>query len=127
MTNWNSLYLSHIGRVRATYSLSSPNLEPDEISQLLSLEPSFTCRRGDAKLNNKGERMPTDEKEGTWLISSDGLDSKDLNAHIESLLVKLLPHEAVFLTIRIKGRTVIRVCASSSLFMYSMSRRLYTV
>lgn len=93
MSEWNSLYLSHIGLVKADYTLTAPNLDPDEITRILSIEPGYSCRRGDPRLNNRGEPMGGEEKEGGWQIDSGSVESKDINAHINSLLAKLLPHE----------------------------------
>lgn len=105
MTEWNPLYLSHIGRVKADYTLSAPDLDPDEITRKLSIQPDASGRRGDPRLNGKGEPMGGDEREGWWQISSDGLDSKDINAHLDSLLARLLPQEQVILEVIKEGQT----------------------
>lgn len=86
MTEWNPLYLSHIGRVKATYSLSAPDLDPDELTERLGLQPDYSCRRGDPRVDYKGRPLPRDENESVWLISSEGIVSKDINEHLGSLM-----------------------------------------
>ena len=93
MTEWNPLYLSHIGRVRADFTLSSPDLDPDEITHRLSMQPGSSSRRGEPRINAKGEPTGTTEKDSWWQINSQNVESKDINVHIQSLLELLLPHE----------------------------------
>jgi hypothetical protein len=77
------LHASHIGRVAVSFHLSSPTLDPDEVTRALNLSPELVS-------------VPP-STHGFWSLSSQGkvegmLGAKDINEHLRYLLRELLPY-----------------------------------
>ena len=89
-------HASHIGRVRVAFTISGANLDPDKISSALKIMPSFVSRKGDPRLNAKGQQIGTETK-GSWMIESvPTVTSKDINEHFKCLLGQLVPMSSIF-------------------------------
>lgn len=90
----SELHASHIRRVKVGFVVSGEDLVPSEITDLLGVSPSHAANRGDPKINAAGNVFGS-EPEGWWRIDSvPGVDSKDINNHLELLLGIVLPHAA---------------------------------
>ena len=82
---WTNKY-----RVRAHFRLMGKELDPDEVTQLLRLEPHTAHRRGDPR---PGPRCTDFWEEGLWSISSTPAVAPDqpLRDHLSWLLNHLEP------------------------------------
>lgn len=90
-------YLSHIGRVRVSFYVSAPDLDPGHVTAELGLPPDSMAKRGDERRNYAGQVI-SPHKKGYWKISTKGrLTSKDINEHFSFLLSVLLPHQQALL------------------------------
>jgi hypothetical protein len=89
----NPLYEEHIREVTVAFDLTAPDLDPDAVSEVVGINPTWSARRGDERRSYTGHLLdPHDE--GWWQLSSrDTIDSKDINDHFRYLLTRLLPHE----------------------------------
>jgi hypothetical protein len=105
----NELHASHIGRVAVSFQLSSPALDPDEVTRALGVSTDLVS-------------VPP-STHGFWSLSSQGkvegeLESKDINEHIRYLLVILLPHRDAILMFAKCGETYFDVLWESS-YLYA--------
>jgi len=105
----NELYASHIGRVAVSFQLSSPTLDPDEVTRALGVSAEL--------LSNQPSTL------GFWSLSSQGkvegaLAAKDINEHIRFLLRILLPSKSTVLTFAEGGETYFDVLWESS-YLYA--------
>lgn len=88
----DEFYVSHIGMVRVSFSVSALNLDPAEFTSTIGVQPISTAKRGDERRNYVGNIISPHE-EGYWKLSSEGkVNSKDINEHFSFLLKILLPH-----------------------------------
>lgn len=70
------------------FFIRGENIDPDEISHILGIIPSYKYKRGD--LHGKNNQMV--RKKGLWSITSDEkVDLSDLQVHIDWLLDLLEP------------------------------------
>ena len=118
----NELHASHIRRVGVDFYLSSPSLDPGEVTEALSLQPDKSAKRGDERRNYSGNLLSPHE-EGFWMLSSKGkvngkFQSKDINEHIVFLLKLLLPHRESILRFAEGGETSFSVLWESS-YLYA--------
>src|SRR5437588_4552774 len=79
----DELHASHIGRVAVSFHLSSPTLNPDDVTTALHIDPELVS-------------VPP-STHGFWSVSSQNkitglLPSKDINEHFRYLLRILLPN-----------------------------------
>jgi Domain of unknown function (DUF4279) len=105
----NELHASHIGRVAVSFQLSSPALDPDEVTRAIGVSPDLLS-------------VPP-STHGFWSVSSQGkvegeLEAKDINEHIRYLLGILLPHRDAILTFAKGGETYFDVLWESS-YLYA--------
>lgn len=92
MGELSELYLSHIGRVEASFYMSAAELSPDFVTNKLNIMPDAQSYRGEVKRNADGQELGRN-KTGYWKISSTGrVSSKDINDHFDYLLGILLPN-----------------------------------
>jgi len=120
MDGLNEAHLSHIGRVRVSFYVSAPDLNPDEVTAAIGVEPDFKARRGDERRNYGGQVVSPHEK-GVWMISTKGrVNSKDVNKHFFLLLRILLPHQEALarLVQQVNGETDFDVLWESS-YLYA--------
>jgi len=95
MDELNETHLSHIGRVRVSFYVSAPDLNPDEVTAAIGVEADLKAKRGDERRNYPGQVISPHEK-GVWMISTKGkITSKDVNEHFLLLLSILVPHQEV--------------------------------
>lgn len=81
-----------IGRVAVAYWLSSPDLDPVNVTSSIGVEPTLTVKKGDDILSPFG-KIVGQQREGRWCLSSNGfIESKDVNDHFGYLFEELLPH-----------------------------------
>jgi hypothetical protein len=83
----------------ATLCIYHRDLDPDEVSRLLALEPTKHQRRGE--VNNPHARKPFAATVGAWFLTTEGaVQSRDVRCHLDWLLGKLLGKEAEFRQLR---------------------------
>ena len=120
MSSISEEHASHIGRVQVSFFLSALELDPDAISEITGLNPDKKAKRGDERRNYKGDVI-TPQKEGFWMISSEGkVESKDICDHIGYLLALLIPHRVALLKIvrQMRGETFFDVLWTSN-YLYA--------
>ena len=105
----NEFYASHIGRVAVSFNLSSPTLDPEEVTRVLNISPELVS-------------IPPSTG-GFWSLSSQGkiegaLEAKDINEHLRYLLSMLLPCEETILEFAKGGETYFDVLWESS-YLYA--------
>jgi len=105
----NELHASHIGRVAVSFHLSSPKLNPQDVTSALGIEPELVS-------------VPP-SSDGFWSVSSRDriaglLPSKDINEHFRYLLRILLPHRETILRFVNGGETYFDVLWESS-YLYA--------
>ena len=118
----NNFHASHIGRVRVNFLIAAPDLNPQEVTAVLGIQPDKVAQRGDERRNAAGALLSPHEG-GFWLLSSKGrvdgeLHSKDLNQHLMFLLKLLLPHRESILRFAGSGETYFDVLWESS-YLYA--------
>jgi hypothetical protein len=101
----NTLDASHIGRVAVSFYLSSPTLDPNEVTKALGVAPFLLS-------------VPP-STHGFWGVSSQGkvegtLEAKDVNEHFRYLLRPLLPHREAILNFAKGGYTAFDVLWESN-------------
>ena len=71
----------------ATFRIMGETLDPDEVTRLLGIEPSFARRKGDKFGNPK---RPVTSRTGIWALESEkSVISSDLELHLDFLLSSL--------------------------------------
>lgn len=90
MTDWNpqdpSTYRGENGcclYTHASFRMFGPDVDPDEVTALLGIEPTRSHRFGEIRY--KDRRF----EHGMWLLDSDGLETTDAESHLEYLLDRL--------------------------------------
>jgi hypothetical protein len=73
-----------ISEVSAAYLLTDFECEPDQISEVLGIQPTEICKKGE--LISKGSRR---HKQNAWELKIQIPDSEDLDEHIAELLNRL--------------------------------------
>ena len=101
----DELHASHIGRVAVSFHLSSPTLNPDDVTTALHIDPELVS-------------VPP-STHGFWSVSSQNkitglLPSKDINEHFRYLLRILLPNRETILRFAKDGETYFDVLWESS-------------
>ena len=114
----SEFHASHMRRVRVSFCVSAPDLEPSEVTLAVGLEPSASARRGDERRNRAGTILAP-QAEGFWAYSSDPLtSSKDINDHFAAVLTPLLPHADKLLRFATGGGTFFDVLWEST-YLYA--------
>lgn len=118
----NELHSSHIGRVEVDFYVSSPSLNPSEVTAALGIQPDEFASRGDER-RNYVDGLLSPYEEGFWLLSSKDkvqgeLKSKDIDEHFMFLLKLLLPHHESILRFAEGGETYFGVLWESS-YLYA--------
>ncbi len=82
----------------ATLRIYSSDIDPDEVTARLGIEPSEVQRQGELRGCGRFIRV------NAWFLSSkDNVNSTDLNEHLEWLLDQVLPHEEALRELRDSG------------------------
>ena len=92
-----------IDEVNVTLALYSEELEPEEVSRALSVEPTSAHRRGESP----GSRSPP-YLSGAWLLTEHGRDAEPAEAIIDRLLKQLPEDPAVWRDLRIRHKIQFR-------------------
>lgn len=94
-------------RTYATICIYHAKMHPDEISNILDIEPDYTCLKGD---------KPAIKNNGWFLTTKDAIGSKDLGFHLEAILDYLKNKENFIKELKSRGAEVKILCfwASSS-------------
>src|SRR5713226_10670143 len=92
----------------ASLGIFHDDLDPEEITRLLGLQPTRGWKRGEPR--NPRARTPIPAKFGVWLLSTRGIvQSRDVRRHIDWLLDRAEPRGAVFKMLHERGcRTDLR-------------------
>jgi hypothetical protein len=77
-------------RTMAEFRVYPGDINPDEVTQMLGLEPTSTQRMGGQSTNSLG-RVRISKKNGWFLSSENSIDSLDLRRHLDWLLEKIEP------------------------------------
>jgi len=89
--------VSHIRKVEVGFIISGKNLNPQEITNALGIQPDHSAACGDERRNLKGALLASHDA-GFWrLDTSAKVQSKDINDHFRYLLSLLLPHRDAIL------------------------------
>ncbi len=114
----SEFHASHIRRVRVSFVISGPDLDPEDVTRAIGSSPSRCARRGDPQRNLRGDLVGA-EDEGWWELSSlPQVDSKDINDHFEYLLTRLLPRRDALLEMAVGGETFFDVHWAST-YLYA--------
>lgn len=114
----NPLHESHIVKVAVSFEPTAPDLNPDEFSGILNIDPDDSAKAGGERRNYVGELLEP-HKEGWWKLSTeDKLSSKDINDHFKYLLDRLLPHKDEILKLTANGETYFNVIWKST-YLYA--------
>jgi len=99
----SDLHVSHIRKVEVGFIISGKNLNPQEITNALGIQPDHSAACGDERRNLKGALLaPHDE--GFWRLDTCAkVQSKDINDHFRYLLSLLLPHQDAILKLSQEG------------------------
>ena len=93
-------------RVKAQLLISHDNLEPAEITSMLSLQPTTCHRKGEIKLPNK---VP--KNSGFWsLITESAVRSNDISPAIDLLLDQIANRHSLIRELRNRGYRVEMIC-----------------
>jgi len=68
-------------RFDVTFRIMGDNVNPDEVSTMLSMKPDYSHKKGDSNTGKNGRKYP-DYKEGLWARGSGLSADSDLDAHI---------------------------------------------
>jgi hypothetical protein len=83
-----------IDRVRVCLRVSSDQLEPEAVSLVLGVSPTFAARRGDRRSTRGGESV---QRTGVWYVDFTGAPEEwTLGEAIAALLNRLPPEQAVW-------------------------------
>jgi len=95
--------VSHIRKVEVGFIISGKNLNPQEITNALGIQPDHSAACGDERRNLKGALLASHDA-GFWrLDTSAKVQSKDINDHFRYLLSLLLPHRDAILKLSQEG------------------------
>jgi hypothetical protein len=73
----------------ATFRLLGDALDPEEVTRLLGIKPSFARRKGEKYGNPE---RPVMSRTGIWALESEkSIMSAELGSHLELLLSQLVP------------------------------------
>jgi hypothetical protein len=92
-----------IDEVNVTLAFYSEELEPQEISRALGVEPTNAHRRGE----HRGPKSPP-APSGAWLLTARGCDAEPAQAVIDRLVKQLPEHPAVWRELRMRHDIQIR-------------------
>lgn len=79
--------MATISETRATLRISSDDLEPDDISNHLGVQPSFSQKKGEVVVGKNGRER--EAKFGMWRLEAPDESPGDLNAQISNILGSL--------------------------------------
>jgi hypothetical protein len=82
----------------ATFRAYTGELEPDEVSRMLGMQPSSSVTKGKMNTNHPPRKV---SKLNGWFLSSKGhVESKDLRRHLDWLLEALAARRVEFLALQ---------------------------
>jgi hypothetical protein len=115
----SELHASHIRKVKVTFCLSGPDLDPDAVTARLGLLPDYSQRRGDERRHQRSGVVLGRYQKGLWAIGSlPRVDSKDINDHFRWVLERILPHREVILEFARGGESLFDVLWKST-YLYA--------
>jgi hypothetical protein len=96
---------------RATLLVYPKERHPDEITQLIGIEPTRCNVKGEEIINSIGRKRVT--QNNGWFLSSEGrVDSLDVRRHLDWLIAQLAPKVDILVEIQnIQGIKMAVVCA----------------
>jgi len=86
--------LAQIGKTRASLRIFGDDLDPDEISTLLSAQPSLGTRKGETSVSKSGVGQIAST--GRWLLEVARSEPGDLDRQLVELLSPLTSDTAVW-------------------------------
>ncbi|MHB1421734.1 MAG: DUF4279 domain-containing protein [Gemmataceae bacterium] len=89
-------------RIKLSFRVMGRELDPDEVSAVLRLQPAECHRRDDPHLGKGGRRYGT-FREGLWMMRSNAPLEANLEAHLTDILQHLSGREAVLRQFRGNG------------------------
>jgi hypothetical protein len=95
---------------KASFRIMGKDLDPSEITTLLTMPPDRCHRCGDPHMSTTGRRY-ADYTEGLWALHSSVEETLALDAHLEDLVTKLWQHRDLLQEFRNRGYKIdIFVC-----------------
>lgn len=79
--------MGHLHHSEATLRVFGDDLNPEEVSSLLGAEPTYMCRKGDARALTGGRVII--EKRGSWRLSASRREPENLDGQVLELLGRL--------------------------------------
>ncbi|MBZ0189420.1 MAG: DUF4279 domain-containing protein [Candidatus Obscuribacterales bacterium] len=120
MSNYDDLYsapgrdvtiVTSAYRVKASFRLYHEELEPEHVTEVFGLRPTYFHRRGDQRTGKSG-RVYSPFTKGDWILSSEGkIRSLDANDHISWILGELAHCTSVVHQLQQDGYDADIVCA----------------
>lgn len=89
-------------RIKLSFRVMGRELDPDEVSAALRLQPAECHRRDDPHLGKGGRRYGT-FREGLWMLKSNAAPEANLEAHLRDVLQRLSGREAILRQFRENG------------------------
>lgn len=85
-----------------SFRIIGAEVDPEEVSDLLGLQPSVSHRLGDPHYGKQGRRY-ADYNEGLWALNSPLGEDRPLGEHLQYLELKLKERELALREFRSKG------------------------
>lgn len=79
--------MGHLHHSEATLRVFGDDLNPDEVSALLGAEPTYKCRKGDARTLTSGRVIV--ERRGSWRLSASRREPENLDGQVLDVLGQL--------------------------------------
>jgi hypothetical protein len=89
-------------RIKLSFRVMGRELDPEEVSTALRLQPTECHRRDDPHLGKGGRRYGT-FREGLWMLRSKAPSEGDLGTHLTDILQHLSGREPVLRQLRENG------------------------
>ena len=86
--------MAAIARTVATLRIYGDNLDPDEVSKLLGIQPTASRRKGESRATGSGREHV--ERDGSWRLKAVEKVPGDLSSQLRELLVITTPDLSVW-------------------------------
>ncbi len=114
----SDFHASHIRRLYAAISVSSPDLDPQVVTRTVGRAPTSSARAGDPRITRWGATLAP-HAEGFWALDSEAfVTSKDVNDHLMYVLGALIPHRDAVRALARDGEIFVSVMWSST-YLYA--------
>jgi hypothetical protein len=87
----------------ATLCVYSDDIDPDEITKIIGIEPTSICRKGEVRTQNPKVKNPYYKMNGWFYGTKDASNSRDSRRHLDILLDGPLKQREVTSALRERG------------------------